>query len=1117
MLTWDVRRFAPAWFFGALGILFAHAWPSVAIAQGPGDVTASNASTNDPAAAGRLESKRLWAEATRLWNEDKFAQAIVFAEQATSNDRRVLGDNAVDVANSIEVLVADYIYVEDWTHATARCQEVIAWRERLQGADHWQTSDARRVLDRIRALARLTPQDRQRLKQADADDAEHARLYNQGRFDDALRLIERAAATYQQILGRDNEVYARAVHSLAYVHMARAEYRQAEPLFMEALAVRKKVLGEKHPLYAQTLNGLATLYERLGEYQRAEPLYLQALEIRRAVFGDQHPDYATMLNNLANLYVAKGDLARAGPLYQQALDIRRRSVGTETTQYAMGLNNLGTFYTHTGEFERAVPLLREAMEIRKRLLGEKHPDYAASLMNLALAYCATGPADQIAPLFKQALAIRREVYGTHHPLYAESLDQLATEYCMHRQYAEAEPLHLEALKIRQEILGDDHPLVADSLTSLGLLYHSMGQFDRAEPYYRRALDIQTRIFGPRNVEVATCLSNLGALLRARGQHEQAATLFRQALDIVIEHRNATAVIQDEQGQIELGAHIQDWLECYLSLLVEGRVPAGDAYDMLLRCKGATLVRQRAARLVAEDPAVAEVFAELQSTVSRWAAMEAAGNDGSPDWQRQIDALLARKRQLETQLASTSASFRDAAGEVHGRDIAHVLADDAALVDYFTFWYSRPSTKRSGELEHRHVLMAFVVRHDGRITALNLGDVDAVDKCVEGWRSSFGVSASSRADGLALRQQIWEPLEAELVGARTVLVSPDGSLGRLPFAALPGRVAKSYLIEDYRLALVPVPRLVPSLAARSATAPVGGDLLLVGDVDYDARPTNTNGSSADATAPSAGDSGRPRAGELAPRSWPRLPGAKIEVETIASIYREALGARPDACVELSGGAATEEQFRKSSAHARLVHLATHGFFLAAPERDKPPSATDAAGRLFRGRLPEVRNASPGLLSGLVLAGANSARTQPHGPDAGFADDGLLTAEELAFLPLGGVDLAVLSACETGLGESAVGEGLLGLQRAIQVAGVRSTVATLWKVDDAMTQRLMTMFYRNIFMQKQSYLDALRNAQLELLKELRTPTFRGASPPEDLALASDPSPRLWAAFTFAGDWR
>src|SRR5262249_18813809 len=159
-------------------------------------------------------------------------------------------------------------------------------------------------------------------------------------------------------------------------------------------------------------------------------------------------------------------------------------------------------------------------------------------------------------------------------------------------------------------------------------------------------------------------------------------------------------------------------------------------------------------------------------------------DGSPDWQRGVDALFARKRQLESQLASTSASFRDAAAEIHGQDIAHVLPDDGALVDYCTFWYSRPSTKRSGELEFRHVLMAFVVRHDGQLTAVNLGDVAAVDKCVEGWRSTFGVSAGSRADGLALRRQIWEPLETALAGARTVLVSPDGSLGRLPFAALP---------------------------------------------------------------------------------------------------------------------------------------------------------------------------------------------------------------------------------------------------------------------------------------------------------------------------------------------
>src|SRR5207249_10438972 len=110
-----------------------------------------------------------------------------------------------------------------------------------------------------------------------------------------------------------------------------------------------------------------------------------------------------------------------------------------------------------------------------------------------------------------------------------------------------------------------------------------------------------------------------------------------------------------------------------------------------------------------------------------------------------------------------------------------------------------------------------------------------------------------------------------------------------------------------------------------------------------------------------------------------------------------------------------------------------------------------------RRPRIVGHHPGLLSGLVLAGANKP--------AADGDDGVLTALEVAELDLSKVELAVLSACETGLGEVAGGEGVLGLQRAFQVAGARSTVTSLWQVDDDATRQLMERFYAGLWDRKQ----------------------------------------------------
>ncbi|HEY5313746.1 MAG TPA: CHAT domain-containing protein, partial [Pirellulales bacterium] len=152
--------------------------------------------------------------------------------------------------------------------------------------------------------------------------------------------------------------------------------------------------------------------------------------------------------------------------------------------------------------------------------------------------------------------------------------------------------------------------------------------------------------------------------------------------------------------------------------------------------------------------------------------------------------------------------------------------------------------------------------------------------------------------------------------------------------------------------------------------------------------------------------------------------------------------------------------------------------------------------------------PGLLSGLVLAGANH-------PQAG-GDDGYLTAEEVATLDLRGVELCVLSACETGLGEVAGGEGLLGLQRAFQEAGSRAVVASLWRVPDQATRHLMERFYTNLWdrQSRMTKIDALREAQLWMLREGAS---RGLSI-DDAPSTSDKRlpPYYWAAFVLSGDW-
>ena len=174
--------------------------------------------------------------------------------------------------------------------------------------------------------------------------------------------------------------------------------------------------------------------------------------------------------------------------------------------------------------------------------------------------------------------------------------------------------------------------------------------------------------------------------------------------------------------------------------------------------------------------------------------------------------------------------------------------------------------------------------------------------------------------------------------------------------------------------------------------------------------------------------------------------------------------------LSGRQATESALKRADA-PRVLHIATHGFFLQ-----------DAA---------SARIENPLLRSGLALAGANLR--------ARGADDGIFTALEASGLNLWGTKLVTLSACDTGVGEVKNGEGVYGLRRAFFLAGAESLVMSLWPVSDYMTREMMTTYYTGL-KQGLGRGEALRQAQLVMLKR-----------------AGRRHPFYWASFIQSGDWK
>ncbi len=281
------------------------------------------------------------------------------------------------------------------------------------------------------------------------------------------------------------------------------------------------------------------------------------------------------------------------------------------------------------------------------------------------------------------------------------------------------------------------------------------------------------------------------------------------------------------------------------------------------------------------------------------------------------------------------------------------------------------------------------------------------------------------------------------------------------------------------------------------------LFLLGDVDFDSDPGKPSLQSLAQGSPQQAA----RSGAM--HHWSQLPATRTEMAAIADSFEEQF---PDAkLAKLRGAKATKESVAARMGKFRYVHLATHGFFAAPTVKSVFATSASPApdGDNESSSLRFISGYQPELLSGLVLAGANQPATDGK-------DDGILTALEVSRLDLSHVELAALSACETGLGQSAGGEGLLGLQRAFQISGAKTVVATLWTVNDDASRALMVDFYDNLWKKKLSKLEALRQAQLKMLREgIQRGVVRDDLP------ATEKNRRLppyyWAPFALSGDWR
>jgi CHAT domain-containing protein/tetratricopeptide (TPR) repeat protein len=914
--------------------------------------------------------------------------------------------------------------------------------------------------------------------------------WQQGRLQEALSYYGRARQLALEA-GEPREVTI-AETFIAKLHSLLGEPRKSLEYYDRALTLWRS-LNDTY-LEARTLHELGYAYSMLGEAQKALEIYEQALRVWRNL--DNRQWTAVTLNNIGGGYEVLGEWQKALEHYDRALALYQ--AGGDRRSAARSLNNLGFIYEQLSESRKAMEYYERALSEWKAM-GDRNEE-SWTLMNAGFTYARMNAPQKAMELYRQSLQLRRAendrggegiallLMGD---LYASSDPRKALEY-----YDQSLPLLRAA---------EDRWREAATLRGLGMIHTDLGDLPQAQDYLNRSLALSLQV-GNRSGEAQTlyCLARLESV-----RADFAAALRRIEPAIALIERTR-ADVRSQQLRASYFASTQKFYELQIDALMRlhQEHPSEDFDALAVQASERARARSLLELLVESrvdvregvNAALLERERELTKQLNAKAARQLDMDANSP----QLVPLKQEISQIENELEMVRAAIRkdnphyDALVQPQPLTLGEIqqqLDDDTLLLEYKLgderswLWAITNRTLKTYELPKREQIELAVTRFRQHLTARSLAGKGETP--LQRRRRIAEADAQLPKAAKQLSEMILDPAAGQFANRRLVIV-PDGALHYLAFAALPatesgrageresgragGREIKQIrnpqsairnpLIVDHEIVILPSASVIATQRRELVGRPIAPKLLAVlADPVFhveDARFGRKAKRPAPATQepqPASRSIEHPSEeafGDLA-RKLPRLPFTLREAERILALAP-------------AGAAFKATGFKASRATAldpelgryRYLHFATHG--LLDSER-------------------------PGL-SALALSMVD---------ENGEPKDGFLRANDVYNLKLP-AELITLSGCQTGLGKSVNGEGLVGLTRGFMYSGAARVVVSLWNVNDQATSELMARFYRRMLKGNQRPAAALRMAQVEMWRQMR---WR--------------PPYYWATFVLQGEWK
>lgn len=820
--------------------------------------------------------------------------------------------------------------------------------------------------------------------------------------------------------------------------------------FDKQLLISEKLYTKNSYDYAFALNNLGLYFNQKEDYERAEKYFVESMSILESIYGREDERYIVSIDNLTKQYLLRNNLPKADLWNQKGLDIIEEKYGKENKDYLSFLVNKATIKSELGEYDIAFWLLDECFYLSKKLYGENSSYFSSVVSNIGTFLYNKNEFKLAESYYLKDYEITKSRFGENHFKTAMCLNRLSAVYYFLKEDLKAIEYNLKALKIVENSIGQESSFYLKICSDLGTLYSSINEFTKAELYYNKSFIVEQKLLGENSTSRITNLSNLITFYRKYAKnenHNKYLLEYLKLLKIDILNMNSSFT------QSELSSYFKKILQhnTYFSILnlFPNQYPEINigCYENELLVKNLSLRNQQRIKVGIQKSGDTKLISNYQQFIANKRQLNKLQELPTDKRPASFEQLTVETEQLEKDLTRQSSAFADAkrALSITWKQVQEKLQPNEIAIDLVAYnYYNKKWTDSI-------VYAAFVVKKQYKAPKyIPLFEQKQLEFLLHKNKTeNDSASSNKQYTNKAISNLFLKPLEQELKGCTIVYLSPAGLGHQINFKALPISEIQTFG-EKYQIHQLGSTSELVTYKMSQLDKNTNLQLYLYGGINYDKKENTTKEIENNDALITFGFN------EMSTRSgitnFSYLPGTKIEVNQIAT----ASAQNGFVTTEFMESNATEESIKQLDGKTTpyVLHLATHGFFFPDPKQQKPETLQVITNESGKSKIYKTSD-DPMMRSGLLFAGANKYWGKTSENES--ADDGILTASEISNLDLSSCQLVVMSACETGLGEINGSEGVFGLQRAFKMAGVKNIIMSLWKVPDAQTAELFTVFY------------------------------------------------------------